>query len=216
MPRTRLLLTFHTPTRGQCSVTLLIAAPPPPPPAASSPPLPGQVPPLLDSQHPAPLLCHSGLSAVPLLTPRGSAPQHLRSHSTSMPGFQSHHIQNGKSLPGLPLLSFPGFIFSLAFATTTKAAHFTSQTGFPLFCLPAPRAVPGTCGYPVNVYNPRNWHTQAGNEPILAGPQVACLPWTGAVRGGQVSARSAKSCERVKRVSAVLWESAQIGQIRAP
>lgn len=39
--------------------------------------------------------------------------------------------------------------------------------------------MPGTCGYPINVYNPTNWHKQAGNEPVLAGPQVACLPRTG-------------------------------------
>lgn len=43
------------------------------------------------------------------------------------------------------------------------------QTGFPLFYLPAPRTLLGTCGSPIKVYNPTSWHRQAEAEPILAG-----------------------------------------------
>lgn len=80
------------------------------------------------------------------------------------------------------------------------------QTGFLLFYLPAPRTLLGTCGSPIKVYNPTNWHRQAEAEPILAGHWAGWARAGGggpacqgrAVCGGHLSACSAKTGDRVR------------------
>ena len=130
----------------------------------------------------------SSLPLRPLLTPQGSAPQHLQAlldlyARPSMPPYSKPQIT-----PRTPSVILPGFILPW-YLLPPKMLYIlliyfvylpsgASQTGFPLFCLPAPRTVPGSCSYPINFYKPTNWHRQAGNEPVLTGPHVTCLPRT--------------------------------------